>query len=209
MPEASSHAPFAETVGTDLPCPACGYNLRGLAGDVAACPECGRRWDLLALFISRQRYGWWDAPGLSRLELPAWWTLFLFGPVMVGTCFGAVPASIVAAAWLAVWVPLARGAWRIFRGWQGVANLLLAHLVVLAIVAGAVGIAGGVIVFAISAIEGAGGMALIATAGWLGGLLAVVVGHHGQVYLGRICLRAYLKQSSGLAHDSHGEPHVQ
>lgn len=30
------------TVGIDVPCDSCGYNLRGLSGEWIRCPECGR-----------------------------------------------------------------------------------------------------------------------------------------------------------------------
>lgn len=45
-PESASHAgvsaavPPPRPIAHDVPCSACGYNLRGLAGDPVRCPEC-------------------------------------------------------------------------------------------------------------------------------------------------------------------------
>lgn len=42
----------------DVPCPSCGYNLRGLAGEV--CPEC-RQELVLTVRLAEPRLGWWLA----------------------------------------------------------------------------------------------------------------------------------------------------
>ena len=57
----------------DTPCPACGYNLRGLVGPT--CPECGRGLRL-GVSLSEQVLGAWIAT-LVALLLPAGFGLYL------------------------------------------------------------------------------------------------------------------------------------
>jgi hypothetical protein len=42
--------------GHDVPCPVCGYNLRGLPAGV--CPECGNSLRLTVTAISSKRWSW-------------------------------------------------------------------------------------------------------------------------------------------------------
>ena len=42
-----------EAIQRDLACPACGYNLRGLTGDVIPCPECGTDVDIARLVTQK------------------------------------------------------------------------------------------------------------------------------------------------------------
>ncbi|NBC10209.1 MAG: hypothetical protein GVY24_00555 [Planctomycetes bacterium] len=50
----------------DVPCPGCGYNLRGLSA--ARCPECGREVTFPSLTSPRVRIAWWWIFGLLALS---------------------------------------------------------------------------------------------------------------------------------------------
>ena len=59
----------------DVPCPQCGYNLRGLHGYIVDCPECGARCDV-AMLMTRQWTGpWFRAPGFSLVSYAVLWLL--------------------------------------------------------------------------------------------------------------------------------------
>lgn len=93
----------------DTPCPACGYNLRGLTGDPLRCPECGTE-------TSRARLAELRGPMATRLRnlqsaidlqtlaillvmvgVPA--ALFVFGPRGIAfALLAVVPLGIVLAA---------------------------------------------------------------------------------------------------------------
>ena len=66
----------------DLPCPNCGYNLRGLPGEIAECPECGRRWDAALLLANRWKGHWQDVPGIRAMMTPMVW--LAVGFIIVG-----------------------------------------------------------------------------------------------------------------------------
>ena len=139
----------------DLPCPGCGYNLRGLAGDVVSCPECGQSCDVAQLSNAGNVLSWRLAPGLGILTAPAVW--LLLAPT-VTACLIALTLSVFqdALPWprntddaclvflglgavviAPVWGWLMYRAWRYWPGAVGVGLALLAHVVVVAYVAGA------------------------------------------------------------------------
>lgn len=114
----------------ELTCPGCGYSLRGLAGDVATCPECGMRCDLAKLVMRSWIGPWYEAPGFGRILFPlvwpgfGWWVLLLVWTVEVHA-YGRLPvftvllAALLAAGW--VW-----SMWRLRRQMPGGAAILLA-----------------------------------------------------------------------------------
>jgi hypothetical protein len=56
-------------------CPACEYSLRGLAGDVVTCPECGRGVDVARLLSHQWTGKWHNVPGYTDLIMPVMWLL--------------------------------------------------------------------------------------------------------------------------------------
>ena len=103
-PEAERRREFL--AAHDAPCPACGYNLRGV--DTLYCPECARVLDLPSLMEMRPPEPWYGP--VSRRTWRAWilanMLLFIvtaplvarqarWGPVLecYGVLFGAVVVS--------------------------------------------------------------------------------------------------------------------
>jgi hypothetical protein len=66
--------------GRDVPCPACGYNLRN--ADVARCPECGGPLEL-AIATRRPRLGLYSA-GVAAIALPLGFAVALGIPGWIG-----------------------------------------------------------------------------------------------------------------------------
>lgn len=66
--------------GRDVPCPACGYNLRNT--DVARCPECGGPLEL-AIATRRPRLGLYSA-GVAAIALPLGFAVSLGLPGWLG-----------------------------------------------------------------------------------------------------------------------------
>lgn len=99
----------------DAPCPACGYNLRGVR--TPRCPECGR--DI----------GWSDIPAPDR---PLGWRVHLVDLLGLGVIVGinAVLAGIIAAATVlgtrGSWFTLIR--WRLSKGGESIWTLVLVAL---------------------------------------------------------------------------------
>jgi len=95
----------------DAPCPACGYNLRGLSSP--SCPEC-RRELALTIGIARQPLGW-----LFAAVAPGFFSgiaaCFLLVPIVARLLFGDGLMSP------------ALNALAIFGGCSGVAAVLLAR----------------------------------------------------------------------------------
>lgn len=93
MPDGQSDAPpsqFAKPIEIDLYCLQCGYNLRGLSGDPARCPECGfsnsiEIAEIPAALIRRQLRRMESAPALAAAAF------------MILLCFGI---SIVITLWV-------------------------------------------------------------------------------------------------------------
>jgi hypothetical protein len=68
-----SQTSHIEEIRADLACPQCQYNLRGLQGELVACPECGTRCDVAQLIARQWQKPWYHAPGFNRLAIPAAW----------------------------------------------------------------------------------------------------------------------------------------
>ena len=120
----------------DEPCPACGYNLRGLRGE--ACPECGETLRLMVGMVE-PRVGMYQT-GLMGLAAGAWFCVSVLGyytytrlfsvfggqaielrevlPLVIGfvTCGGAMVGWLIWRAWIRhqswpVRLLLAAGCW--------------------------------------------------------------------------------------------------
>lgn len=120
---ATTGAEHLEAIKQDLTCPQCEYNLRGLLGEVVACPECGLSIDIVKLVANRWRKPWFRAPGYNRLSLPvvwlaitmiaafAYWSFHAVGSVSVSMSIywrliGAV--TVILAVWIWMMVKTAR-----------------------------------------------------------------------------------------------------
>lgn len=121
--------PTEEPIDVDIPCPACGYNLRGLPGDLIRCPECGARslrrsvWQAMLRRHGQMHFA--DPPILAFLC--AWVTL-AFGAIslIVGPVWSWVhPLTALALAGLATGAARFRRQTRARPGWWIV---LLAYL---------------------------------------------------------------------------------
>jgi hypothetical protein len=132
-------------IAQDVACPGCGYNLRGLSGDVVSCPECGKSCDVADLIRRRWIGSWRRAPGMQTLAWPALWVLMLplSGVYVAAPLREVLPAEATPAVFaadcltiLVVWLWLMG---RVLRSWgrAGLVLAVLAHLVVAAYVAGA------------------------------------------------------------------------
>ena len=71
-----------DEVRTDVACPQCDQNLRGLRGRVVSCPECGHRCDIAALIGVRWNYSWLHTPLVSLVLSPA--SLALGSAILIG-----------------------------------------------------------------------------------------------------------------------------
>ena len=200
---------------TDLGCPGCGYNLRGLPpnagmrGVAVDCPECGLRSDLAELAQRRWDKPWYKAPGFNRMTLPVAW--LLLGTVAVLLAAGAMSAAMglnATASWLStlgllavmiagwvlllVWVYLRNG------GIVGVLFSLLAHLVLVGYVGGLLLCVGGGISILTVVFRGPGRhievSTLVVGATALGlGVGLFVVGRICEKQVAGHCIRLYLK----------------
>jgi hypothetical protein len=207
-----SDQPAPREITQDVPCPGCGYNLRGLAGDVVNCPECGQSCDVAKLIKWRWVGSWRRVPQLDTLAWPAVWlllasltiggqmalTMRLFFALISGHPYGRTLLRFTifcAAAILPVWMWLMYRAWRQWPGRQGLRLALLAHAVLLAYLAGA-----APLVVACLAYASRGWLPLnhraailLAVAGPLVCAFSWWAAHRGYRYLGRQCIRRHLR----------------
>lgn len=143
MTSAEAHV---NRITRDIGCPACGYNLRGLAGDIVTCPECGHRADRARLVSDRWTRPWYKAPGLNTVQWPAaalllMFVAWFFAAMIVHEAIlrpSVVIATVLSAA--AVWSLLMSRAYRVFGSIEGLVIALLVHALVVAyfVVLGAV-----------------------------------------------------------------------
>jgi len=135
----SVHA-HVEQVMLDVACPACDYNLRGLAGPIVACPECGQVCDVAKLVSLRWTQPWHRAPKFNRVVLPVAWAVFGWLTVVLATALAfyiddAVQSVVVqAVAWLlllAGWFACFVQSYRVFGAMRGVWLAMLAHAIFL------------------------------------------------------------------------------
>lgn len=134
-----------ESIREDLACPACGYNLRGLVGDLIRCPECGVSCDVAALVTARWTKPWYRAPRLTTVLWPAG-AAYIGGLVVIAlyatTSSGSVdwPAGLNLLALgmlLVVWCfVLYETCLQFTEAWLGLWLALLGHVALLGIVGG-------------------------------------------------------------------------
>jgi hypothetical protein len=149
--------PPAGVLDQDVGCPTCGYNLRGLAKDVATCPECGTTTDVAQLIVRRWDKPWHKAPKYNQLCLPAamlfvcalGWLLTI---AVIDTVQSGVSRGMVAVFWLG----LGLVAWAVAIAWVsqrlggriGVGYALFVHLSVVGYVGGLIfTVIGGITLF--------------------------------------------------------------
>jgi len=198
----------------NLPCPGCGYNLRGLTGDLVICPECGRSCDVLALIKEKQSERAWATfqgkpPGYDPAVLPAMLLLLSPAPagylaaaalafflIVIWPAFEASDPAFVATALITVvtaftWVWLLYRVWRRWPGRRGLFLSLLGH----AVLVGSVAVPLFGIICAVIWIV-AGSMDNLAVCAMGAGviLVAVLIGVgvlQGERYMQRQCVRRH------------------
>lgn len=194
----------------DLACPTCGYNLRGLVGNVVTCPECGHRVDRAKLAAARWARPWYRAPGLMTLQWPV---AVAFGSAVFMPVIAALPTGnqttflyviiLVPVVSLALWTLLMVRAVRYFRRLEGVWLALLMHV----LFAGYFVCFVGGFLFCFAAAVRAFGMP---NAHWTAGVVSLIAGlaliTFGALVLRRIerfiaarCIRRHLELASTVA----------
>lgn len=192
----------------DLPCPSCGYSLRGLPGaTVVTCPECGVSCDRLqALMIRRGDYK--QTPEYRALAGPAAYfpvagllILVASGCIGIGRCdsqFCAVAVVLFLGPWLAWMI----SALRYFELKQGLMLTVLLHAAYCGFVYGILALGGTTIGAFVAASYLAGsrgdvglliGLAVI----WIGCLLWVFTAAPIDRVVGRCCARRWLIRAGG------------
>lgn len=188
-------------------CPVCGYSLRGLAGRVVACPECGAECDI-AKIVTRKWLGpWYQAPGVNTLARPAAVIIVLalllanlpglreegWLPVTVGRA-----TVIVVLLCLVAWGVLMRRAYRVFGDMRGIWLPLFVHALLVGYVVGVVGAScGGV--YALTAVARGNAIDTLAS------IVACAVGtalfyacRRGERYIAEQCIREYLARETAV-----------
>jgi hypothetical protein len=194
----------------DVPCPACGYNLRGLSGDVVGCPECGQMCDVGELVKRRWVGSWRSVPGLATVCWPAVWLLLatltigaqlarslgLFYAVVSGHGYRhplIIFLSLCAVTIPPVWLWLMCRVWRHWPGWRGLGLALLAHGVLAAYLAGVAPLFFIPVVFHGSRPIDRRAVTILAIAGPLICALSWFAGYRGYRYLADRCIRRRLR----------------
>jgi len=120
-----------------LECPNCQYSLRGQAGDIVRCPECGLKVDIVRLIQKQWTGPWYRAPMYTLLAVPVAVTLgTLLAVFFVFVTFEGAPSRV---GWgiivIAVMLGLLIQAWLMvcnanqFGAWFTVSNVILLHFV--------------------------------------------------------------------------------
>jgi len=162
-------------VEIDVMCPQCEYNLRGLAGPIVACPECGLESDVPVLASRQWTKPWYKAPGFNTLILPggcAFLSLFILNIVDGLTHSDPMIGSGTALIVLALWVWLMIRAYRVLNGWLGVVLALIGHGLVIGIFVSVLAIIILLITGVLTLIEG--GFGLTDTSKWFAAILLAI-----------------------------------
>jgi hypothetical protein len=195
---ANSGARQVERITSNLRCPGCEYDLRGLGGEIVTCPECGTATDVARLVVGRWQGPWYQAPGYSGLVWPVAW---LMSCGLVFMCAGAMMVERI--EWAGDWLPLAIMMGVTVLGWLLILSLLrgrmagravplslLAHGLTLGYIVGVAGVIwGGVNLFRMSGIMAA--QALSAVVAILGGTLFWAC-RRCERWIGGVCIRHHL-----------------
>lgn len=211
-----TEAPQTDAASTDLGCPGCGYNLRGLPAlddrlrDLVDCPECGLRSDRAKLSIRQWDRPWYKAPGLRRIALPAWW-LVLGVPVGL-TLFAAGAEALRLSGqgvlWLGItlvmcliagWVGGLSWVSHRFDGWVGVWYSLVAHLVLFAYIAGLASLVAAILLFfAASEVQNPSDSRVFtinAISVLVSGVIMLLAGQWGDRCIAQFCIRHFLRRT--------------
>ncbi len=198
----------ADAVRDGLVCPACDYSLRGLAGDVVSCPECGAVCDVLRLIAERWDKPWYQAPGMRQLSAPL--VLFVLGAIAAFFISLTIPSwldpnppyepikvmLISALMWSPfpiIWLSAVRRCWRVWRSCECLGLLLLNHCILVAYVFGAMGILGGLLLLA-TFFSGLNPAMPTASVGLLVfSINAFACAYLGERFVARRCIRQYFR----------------
>ncbi|MFI4861310.1 MAG: hypothetical protein ACIAXF_11580 [Phycisphaerales bacterium JB063] len=207
---------------TDLGCPQCGYNLRGLpyvargrgepgSGLLVDCPECGVRSDLGELAQRRWDKPWYKAPGFNLMTSPVAWLLLcgvgsvLFSVALRDAMRGSASMLMLMAFSMIVltgWIGLLVWVYHRCGGVVGVLFSLLGHVIFVGYLAGLILVVSGAIstvVFFIDRRPGGSFEAMrlaLAIGMLLGGVVLFVVGRICEKQVAGHCIRVYLRRKT-------------
>lgn len=211
-----TEAPQTDAASTDLGCPGCGYNLRGLPAlddrlrDLVDCPECGLRSDRAKLVTRRWDRHWHKALGLRRIALPAWWLMLCVpsGLILFGVGASSLQLSGQGAWWLGVtvvigvlagWIGILGWVSRRFGGLVGVWFSLVAHMVLFVYVVGLGLLVAAVLLFFAGTQSSNPSdnqvFRVYAIGSLLSGVFMILAGQWGDRYVARFCIRHYLSHT--------------
>ncbi len=195
----------AQRIRDELTCPSCSYSLRGLAGDVVTCPECGHECNIVAMMTRQWTGPWYDAPGFSKLLWPLVW-------LMIGSVLGlmalVIDASLVdgPGAITVVWYLLVVVVWLALLGnvidiptkGKGIGLSMLGHGLFVGYITGIV-----IVVWAI--VSAISSRHVVLQAVFLG-LIAVGASlfwlmRRGEKYIAQRCIQAWVNQPAA-PHDA-------
>lgn len=195
----------------DLACPGCEYNLRGLAGPVLSCPECGLTVDVVQLATRRWDKPWYRAPGYNFITLPAAWAFVCAIIILCSGGFvssmsrsGSVAGSallITIAVWMAAllgWAGLLSLTYfRFGRDWLAVGFALLAHLALGGYLAGIGLIVAGIAVIFIGIQDDSVAQMAIGIGLLVAGVGAMIGGRYAERASAKYCIGKWLKKGAG------------
>ncbi len=212
----TSESAIDSILDQDLGCPGCGYNLRGLGGDRATCPECGLTSDVAKLLTRRWDKPWYKAPGYTRLCLPvAWIMIALLGWVVIWAVVDTISnngfTTPSRTLWLSLFLLLTSGwsllmtwAWRSMGGVVAAAYAVLAHVAMGAYLLGVPLVIGGVIAIIAQAVDladqrtgrlGDSAMALsLSGVALAGGIGLLFLARWLERVIAGYCIRLYLRR---------------
>ena len=87
-----------EKLRDEATCPSCEYSLRGLAGDVVTCPECGCMVEIVDLLAGRWKQPLRNAPYFNLLTIPVGW-LLISSILFVFSMYRIEDAELVYSFW--------------------------------------------------------------------------------------------------------------
>ena len=195
----------AAAIRGELRCPQCDYSLRGLAGNIVTCPECGLLCDIARMVTSRWIGPWWEAPGYTRLVRPVAWAVFAAagcfvasGSIVQSRFDTTVVISMIGVllAIPIIWMALMWHAHRLFPDGRGLPLALLAHALFAGYLAATIGIAAGLI----QLVWGFNPGRLIVAIVILPLMIALFwLCRRGERYIAEQCIRKYVAEQSAPA----------
>jgi hypothetical protein len=187
-------------IQTDLECLSCGYNLRGLAGSVIQCPECGVECDVPRMIANRWTGRWQQAPGYFILIAPlasmlfgALGLLFLFVWEMARLEGSGLLTFMLAVLLLGVWVHMLGRARTLFGDDRGLTLALLVHGLFAMYVAGLILVVWGILRTSRHAEWALIAMNLLMA---LFGSALLVLARRGERWVAEQCIKRYVLKRS-------------